>query len=152
MDEYRLRGVQPGVLQHVEGAHGVDVEVGERLLGRPVVAGLSGGVDHHRDAGAVLLEDLLQPVPVTDVDVEVGVGVTQLAGQAQQAPRGGAVLAEEVPAQVVVDAHHVQAQTGEVAGRLGADQAGGSGHQRDAHENSCGWAAGTRAAYPPGTV
>ena len=94
----RLRGVQAGVLQHVDGAHGVDVEVGERLLGRPVVAGLSRGVDHHRDAGAVLLEDLFDPIPVTDVQVEVGVGVTQITGQAQQAPRRGAVLSEEVPA------------------------------------------------------
>ena len=40
-DERRLGRVLAGVLQHVEGADGVDVEVGERLLGGPVVRGLA---------------------------------------------------------------------------------------------------------------
>src|SRR5690606_6692304 len=84
----------------------------------------------------VLLEDLLQPVPVADVGVEVGVGAAQVADEAAQAPAGRAVLTEEVAAQVVVDADHVQAEPGEVAGRLRADQSGRAGHQCDTHENS----------------
>ena len=126
--------VLAGVLQHVERADGVHVEVGVRLLGGPVVARLTGGVDHDGDVRAVLLEDLGQPFAVADVDVEVGVRVAELAGQPQQAPRGRSVLAEEVAAHVVVDADDVEAQAGEMADRLGADQSRRAGDQCDRHD------------------
>ena len=60
-DEHRLRGMRAGRLEHVQGADRVDVEVGERLLGRPVVRGLRGGVDHELDRVAVAGEDLRRP-------------------------------------------------------------------------------------------
>ena len=58
VDERRVDAVLADVLQHVEGAAGVDVEVGERVAHRPVVRRLGGGVDDHGDVAAVLLEDL----------------------------------------------------------------------------------------------
>jgi hypothetical protein len=126
-------------LQHVERADRVDVEVGERLLGRPVVRGLGRGVDDQADVAAQLGEERGQPVPVADVDLVVGVPVADLLGQAVQVPPGGAVLAEEVAAHVVVDADDVHAEAGEVPHRLGADQTGGSGHHDDIAHQTTSW-------------
>jgi hypothetical protein len=81
VNERRLGRIRPGVLQQVQGADGVDVEIGVRFLGGPVVTGLAGGVDHHGDVRAVLLEHLRQALTVADVDVDVGVRVGQLAGE-----------------------------------------------------------------------
>ena len=61
-------------------------------------------------------------VPVADVGVVVGVRPAQVAGEPQHVPGGGRLGAEELPAHVVVDADHVQAEPGEVPDRLGTDQ------------------------------
>jgi hypothetical protein len=133
VDDRRLDAVLADVLQHVERAGGVHVEVGERIAHGPVVRGLGGRVDHDGDVTAVVPEDLPERVAVPDVDAVMGVRRAQLIGQPPHVPGGGRLGAEELLAHVVVDADHVQTQAGEVPDRLRPDQPSGPGYQGDSH-------------------
>ena len=56
-DEHRLRCVEACRLEQVQRPDCVDVEIGERLTGRPVVGGLCCGVHDERDLVAVAAEE-----------------------------------------------------------------------------------------------
>ena len=129
-DEHRLGGVDPRGFEQVHRAHRVDVEVGERLLGRPVMGGLGRGVDHELDRGPEITEDRLDPVAVPDVHRVVAVAGAERLLEPVSIPRRRGLGAEEDPSHVVVDAHDVEPELPEVRHRLGSDQAGGSGDHR----------------------
>ena len=111
--------VAPRRLEEVERADGVDVEVVERPARGEVVRRLRGGVDDQ--LGLRLLDDAFDAGAVADVEVVV---LESLRGTAQplEVPRRVAVLAEEVPAHVVVDAVHGPAARVEEGDHLRADQ------------------------------
>ena len=73
-------------------------------------------------------------VAVADVDVEVGVRVAQLAGQPQHAPGGRAFRRRRSTGACRCRCRpRRRPEAGEVPDRLGADQTGRAGDQRDAH-------------------
>jgi len=132
-DEGRLGRVETGVFEHVERAARVDVEIGERLAGGPVVARLRRRMDHEDDVAPISAKDSPYRVTVTHVDAGVGVPVAEAAHQSLPVPGRGGLGPEEVAAHVVVDAHHMQAQPGEVPGGFRPDQSGRAGNHRNAH-------------------
>ena len=123
VDDRRLDAVLAHVLQHVERADGVDVEVGERVAHRPVVRRLGRGVDHHRDVPAVPRRRS-RPARRGRGCRRRG-GCTRRRGRWSAARTFHAVDASAPKnslAHVVVDADHVEAEAGEVPDRLRADQ------------------------------
>ena len=93
-DERGVGAVGAGRLEQVEGAVGVDAEVGLRVARGPVVGGLGGGVDDELDRAAVLGEDPVDGVAVADVGAlaaELGVRGEQPLGDV----RGRGLGAEE---------------------------------------------------------
>ena len=107
-DEGRLGAVLAGRLEQVEGAVGVDPEVGLGVACRPVVGRLGGGVDDQLDRLAVLGEDAVDAIGVADVEVD-GAELRQLALEALGDVGGRGLRPEERGAGVVLDAHHVVA-------------------------------------------
>ena len=121
-----------GGLEQVEGAVGVDTEVGLRVAGGPVVGGLGGGVDDQLDLAGVLAEDPVDGVAVADVGVlpaELGVLGDEPLGHV----RGRGLRPEEAGPHVVLDPDDVEALADEVLDRLGADQPPGPRDDRNRH-------------------
>ena len=124
--------VGAGGLEQVEGAVGVDAEVGLGVAGGPVVGGLGGGVDDQLDLARVLAEDAVDRGTVADVGVlpaELGV----LGDQALGHMRGRGLGPEEAGPHVVLDADDVEALGDEVLDGLGADQTPGPSDDRNRH-------------------
>ena len=132
-DEHRIGAVVPRGLQQVQGAVGVDREVGVGIGGGPVVRRLSRGVHDEFDVGPVLREQVVDEVGVADVAVDVNVAVAQVGLELALLPAGRGLGAEELLAHVVVDADDGHAGTGEVAAGLRSDETGRSGHDGGAH-------------------
>jgi hypothetical protein len=104
-------------LQEVEGAVGVDREVGGRIGRRPVVRRLRGGVDDDLQRPRVLAKDGVDRLGVADVDgprVELRIALGQGIGHREG--RGG--RPEELRPHVVVDPHDVVSSFDEVSDRL----------------------------------
>uniref|UniRef100_A0A6J6A277 Unannotated protein n=1 Tax=freshwater metagenome TaxID=449393 RepID=A0A6J6A277_9ZZZZ len=125
-----------GRLEEVEGAVGIDAEVGLGLGSGPVVRRLRSGVHDQLDLRAVLLKDGANRLLVADVDRKRPERGPEIGGQ----PLGGGCrrgrISEEVGAHVVVYADHLEALPGEVARRLGSDQAARTGDYRDRHRSA----------------
>ena len=131
-DERRIRAVRADRLEQIEGPPGVHREVRLRLARGPVVRGLGGGVDDELDGPAVLGEEARDRVLVADVDLQRA-EVGELAAQGLGDVRGRSLRAEEAGAHVVLDPDDVVALGDQAAHRLGADEAAGSGDDRDRH-------------------
>jgi hypothetical protein len=132
-DEGRARAVRPGGLEQVQGAVGVDPEVGLRLPRRPVVRRLRGSVDDQPDAVAQLGEKPLHALGVADVEVhgaKLGKSRHQLVGHV----RGRGLGAEEARPHVVLEPDHVPAGLDQVTDRLRADQPAGAGDDGGRHQ------------------
>ena len=130
--EGRLRAELAGGFQQDQGAVGVDGEVGDRLLGRPVVRRLGGGVDDQIDICAVFLEQAVDPLCAADVDIAVAV-VLERRFELFPVPPGRPVLAEEILPHIVIDADDIESLCVKVFDRFAADQTGRTGNNRDAH-------------------
>ena len=74
-DERRLRAVPARRFEQVQGAVGVDREIGLRVAGRPIVRRLGRGMDDRRDVVAVAGENLVHQRGVADVAVDVAIGL-----------------------------------------------------------------------------
>jgi hypothetical protein len=135
-DEGRLRAVLAGRLEQVEGAVGVDPEVGLGVARRPVVGWLGGGVDDQLDLLGGLGEDTLDPLGVADVEVDRAKR-GELAVEALGDVRGRCLGAEENGTGVVLDPDYVVAGLDQSRGRLGADQTPGSCDYRLRHRFRC---------------
>lgn len=69
----RLRAGQAGRFQKIQGADGVDPEVGVGFLGGPIMTGLGGGMNHQGDVFAVLMEEFFHRLAVPDIQGPVRV-------------------------------------------------------------------------------
>ncbi len=133
-EERRLGAVSARRFQEDQRGAGIHVEVGEWRAGSPIVRGLRRGVDDESDRLAVAGKEGLDRAFVADI--ERGVGVAgHLALQAGAAPGGRGVRPKEEGAQVVIDAHHLETEAGEVAGRLRANQARRARDNGNRHPN-----------------
>ena len=150
VDERRLDAVLAHVLQHVERADGVDVEVGERVADRPVVATAARRCGSPRAmSAAVPLEDLRRARPGRGCRRRGGctpspsslVSRRTFHAVDASAPKNCRRMSLSMPTTS-------QAEAGEVPDRLRADQTARSGHQRDSHTTLLvrGWRMGTRPA------
>ncbi len=131
-DEGRVGGVTPDRLEQVQRAERVDAEVRVGIAGRPVVRRLGRRVDHRDDRRAVLGEQRLDRVAVADVGRHMAIG-RQLRLEARPVRRRARFGAEEVAAQVVVDADDIPALAAKEPRRLRSDQAGASGNDGKRH-------------------
>ena len=132
-DERHLGRVLARGLEHHERAVRVHGEVHDRIARRPVVRRLRRGVHDEREVAAIRREHLVHRIQVADVRANVRVARAELPLQLLALPRGARLVAEEHAAHVVVDAHDVHAEPGEVRGRLRSDQAGRAGDDGDGH-------------------
>lgn len=116
-----LRTVLTHGFQQVERSIGVDREIHVRVPRRPVVRRLRRRVHHQTHVLAVLLEDRLDRLAVTNVHRHVPVTRN---GRFQLPPIPGrrCLLAEENPPQVVVDANDLQITTSEMPHGLRPNQ------------------------------
>ena len=119
--EARVRAVPPRGLEQVKRPGRVDLEVGDRLAGGPVVRGLRGRVHHEIDRRAVAAKETVDRVAIADVDLLVGVAV-EIAEQPLPVPNRRGLGPEEIRAQIVVDPDDVEPEGREVACRFAADQ------------------------------
>ena len=129
-DERRAGAVRAGALEQRDGGGRVDGEVGGRVVRRPVVRGLRRGMDDDRDLRAELREDGGEPRLVADVHVVVAVAA-HLALQRGPLVERARLRPEEDAALVVVDADDLEAEPGELAHRLRADEPGRAGDDGD---------------------
>ena len=132
-DEGRLGAVGAGRLEQVEGAVGVDAEVGLRIARGPVVRGLGGGVDDQLDLRCRARRRSGRPRSRSRMSAfsqrNSGVRGDQPLGHV----RGRGLGAEEARPHVVLDADDVEALGDEVPDRLGADQAPRARDDRNRH-------------------
>ena len=128
----RFRAVAAGQFQKIQGAIGVDAEIGQRFAGGPIVRRLSGGVDDKLDIRRVFLENLFKTLKITDVQVVMRVPF-DLFRENLPVPGGGSLGAKEIFAQIVVDADNLQAFIGKISCRLRTDQPRRASDERDAH-------------------
>src|SRR5207248_746341 len=117
-----------------ERAVGVDGEVDVRVRRRPVVRGLSGGMDHELQRARVLREYAIDTLTVADVEIERSERVAERPHEALGGRCGRCRGAEELRAHVVVKADHVEAGSDEMLYRFGPDQAAGSSDDGGRHE------------------
>lgn len=93
--------------------------------------GLGRGVDDQFDVLAAFGEDRVDGLPIANIGVAVSVVIESLL-QLLAVPGGGAVLAEEVLAHIVVDADDVEAFFVKEFGGLAADESGRASDEGDA--------------------
>jgi hypothetical protein len=124
VDERRLRRTAPHGLEEVQRADGVDLEIVERPVLGQVVRRLGGAVDQEIGPGVGDLSEDRVTVP----DVEIAMGeARRFAPDPLQVPGGVAIVSEEGPAQVVVDADHLPSPLIEERHGFGADQSAAAG-------------------------
>ena len=131
-DERRVGAVRARRLEQVEGAVGVDAEVGLRVARGPVVRGLGGGVDDDLDRARACSANSRSTPSASRMSSSVGAELRELAARASSVT--GAVDAsgpKKRAAHVVLDPDHVEALRDQVAHGLRADQAAGAGDDRD---------------------
>ena len=125
--------VGAGGLEQVEGAVGVDAEVGLRVARGPVVGGLGGGVDDQLDLAGVLAEDPLDRRRASRMSA-----FSQRNSECSATSRSVTCEVEDsgpkkLRPHVVLDADDVEALADEVLDRLGADQPPGPSDDRNRH-------------------
>src|SRR5687768_11689853 len=111
---------------------------------------LRGRVNDKLHRGPIPRQQRVNSFAVANVEVLVGIALSQLVFQAVAVPARGCFFAEEPAPHVVVDANDVQTFLGEVSSRLRPDQPGGTSDDRYAHtESLCLTAAGEVNRLPP---
>ena len=135
-NEHRVRRRAPALLEHDCCPVRVHRKIGGRIQRCPIVRGLRRGVHDERNIAAVLPEDLLNCGLVAYVHGAMRVALAKTLLQTREITSGRCIVAKEFAAHVVVDADDLEASgLCEENGCLGADEAGGSADDRDAHWN-----------------
>ena len=120
-NEHRAGAELARGFEHIEGAVGVDAEVGERFAGCPVMRRLGGGMDHQFDVASEIAEDIADGAEIADVGGFRG-KVRVIDDQFGFDPFGGCVVAEEVFTHIIVNADDIESLIAEKPYSFRTDQ------------------------------
>ena len=88
-DENRIGAILSGCFQQNQRAVGIDREIGMGFAGCPIVGGLGSGVDDQVDIRGVFPEQVLDRLPIADVQVVMAVAIAVLILEQVAIPLGG---------------------------------------------------------------
>ena len=116
-------------------SRGVDVKIGQRFLGGPIVRRLCGRVDNEDDFFPVMPEKIFYRAFVANIEIVMGIARIFFS-QKFPVPNSRAILTEKILAQIVVDTRDFKTFVVKKFDGFAPNQSGGARDYNNTHNGA----------------